>query len=252
MDKAKIAWLWLIREYEPVSVAELIKMLVEGEAKLPAELADFSYPTYLQRAGKDSVKALIDAGLVKTQSKEPYSGHAKLIRTKTLDQVQDIFSISLTNSLTRRDTSLLVDPVFGKPAEKTGDWARLFVAMPFKPELKPVYTDHILKVASALGLSCKRGDDFFTTNHIMQDVWSAIYHAELCIVDCTDRNANVFYELGMAHTLGRKTVLITQKLNDIPFDVRSYRVIEYTYTPPGMQKFEMDLTKTLQTELDNN
>jgi len=60
------------------------------------------------------------------------------------------------------------------------------------------------------------------------------------------KNPNVFYEIGIAHTLGKQTVLITQRLADIPFDLRHLRVIPYEYTPKGMQKFETSLTETLR------
>ncbi|MBK8027080.1 MAG: hypothetical protein IPK19_38265 [Chloroflexi bacterium] len=188
-------------------------------------------------------------GLIKTQNGKAYHVRSKLILTPTLGRIQDIFDISLTESLTRSHSALMVDPVFPQPKAKSPASARIFVAMPFASELKPIYTDHILKVTGQLGLTCRRGDDFFTTNHIMQDVWSAIYQSELCIVDCTGRNPNVFYELGIAHTLGRKTILIVQSLDDIPFDLKAFRVIDYLYTPPGMVEFETRLTKTLREEL---
>lgn len=249
MDKNKIAWLWLIRDHQPVSVETLIEKLTSGEIRLPVELDAFRHPSYLARSALYEINGLIDAGLVATENNQPLNLLTRLTKTAVLDRVQDIFSISLTQSLRYDDQTLMINPLFGKP-DSPGKWAQIFVAMPFKADLYPVYNDHILKVMQKLSLSCKRGDDFFTTNHIMSDVWSAIYHAKLCIVDCTERNPNVFYELGIAHTLGRKTVLITQTMDDIPFDVRSYRIIEYQYTPPGMAKFEETLTRTLQTELN--
>jgi hypothetical protein len=36
------------------------------------------------------------------------------------------------------------------------------------------------------------------------------------------------YELGVAHTLGKPTVMIAQSLEELPFDVRSYPVHEYS------------------------
>ena len=143
-----------------------------------------------------------------------------------------------------------MSPIFGEPKKDLKDvWADLFVIMPFQEELKPVYTDHILKVAKELGLSCERGDDFFSTQAIIDEIWAATYFSKLCIADCTGRNPNVFYELGIAHTVGKPVILLAQSIDDIPFDIRHRRAIIYTYTPPGMKKFEEDLQKTLQSEL---
>lgn len=48
------------------------------------------------------------------------------------------------------------------------------------------------------------------------------------IADVTGLNENVLYELGLAHALGKRTVMITQKLDDLPFDLRAYRANEYS------------------------
>jgi len=94
-----------------------------------------------------------------------------------------------------------------------------------------------------------RADDFFGARSIMSDVWLAINDAQLIIADCTGRNPNVFYEIGIAHTIGKPTILLTQTLDDIPFDLQHLRCIVYDYTPRGMKQFNEELTQTLQVEL---
>jgi hypothetical protein len=76
---------------------------------------------------------------------------------------------------------------------------------------------------------------------VVSDIWNGICNARLIIADCTNRNPNVFYEIGIAHVVGKPVVLITQKQEDAPFDIRHYRMIEYKYTPRGMQEFEFQL-----------
>ena len=44
----------------------------------------------------------------------------------------------------------------------------------FDPKLKPVYEDHIKNVATQLGVSVQRADDFFSTHTVMEDIWAAI------------------------------------------------------------------------------
>jgi hypothetical protein len=91
--------------------------------------------------------------------------------------------------------------------------------MPLCIELKPVFDDHIKPVCERLSRSVSRADDFSNAQAIMADVWGAIKNAKVIIADCTGRNPNVFYEMGIAHTLG-KQVLLSQKTEDFPFDVR--------------------------------
>jgi hypothetical protein len=118
------------------------------------------------------------------------------------------------------------------------DLSDAFIMMPFAPELKPVYEDHIRKVAAELNLRAKRGDDMFSRNSVMNDIWVALNEAKLCIADCTGRNPNVFYEIGIAHTINKPVILITQDENDVPFDLRHLRFIKYDNTPEGMCEFE--------------
>ena|ERR1044072_3623667 len=125
------------------------------------------------------------------------------------------------------------------------------MVMPFVPQLEPIFRDHVQKVAAELGLKAARGNDFFSRGSIIQDVWSGIYHAKVVVADCTKRNPNVFYEIGMAHTLGRDTILISQSLKDIPFDLRHLRHIIYEFTPEGLDLFDGMLRPTLNSIFPN-
>jgi hypothetical protein len=104
-------------------------------------------------------------------------------------------------------------------------------------------------VATELGLSIRRADDLFTAHSLMSDVWEGICGARALIADCTGRNPNVFYEIGLAHVVGKPLVLITQKSEDVPFDIAQFRYIQYDYTPPAMRVFEQRLRDTLKEAL---
>lgn len=140
-------------------------------------------------------------------------------------------------------------PLFGSPKE-TDRNVEIFVVMPFATEFQPVYQDHIRKTAIALGYSVARADDLFTNDHIMSDVWAAICSAKIVVSDCTGRNPNVFYETGIAHTVGTPVILITQRPEDIPADLRHIKYITYEYTPQGMTTFEASLQNTISTVLE--
>lgn len=126
-------------------------------------------------------------------------------------------------------------------------WPEVFVLMPFTEELRPVYEDHIKNAISKAGLEVGRADDFFRSRSIMSDVWSAINAARVIIADCTKRNPNVFYEIGLAHAVGKETILISQSVDDVPFDLQHLRFIVYEYTPRGMKAFEAALLKVVES-----
>jgi hypothetical protein len=172
----------------------------------------------------------------------------KIIVTPELAEVQHALGISLSQAASASADTISVTPYFGRPLPMD-EAIDVFVVMPFAEKLAPVYCDHIKRVAGSLSLSVKRAKDFFSAHHVMADVWRAICGAQLVIADCTGKNPNVFYEIGMAHTVGKPVILITQKREHVPFDLQDTRYITYDYTPPGMTKFEAELTQTLRTEL---
>ena len=249
-DPARVALLWIIRTYQPISADEISALLQKSPPELSRATVAFATTTYIAQDPKFALQDLFDAGLIEMEDGQPFTSSSRLVVTSRYQVLKRLFDVSLTDMVNNPRDFVRAYPLFEKPLDTANEvWARIFVAMPFHQSFPPVYVDHILKVTRELNLTCKRGDDFFHTTAIMKDVWSAIYHADLCIVDCSGTNPNVFYELGIAHTLGRPTILIAQKLDDIPFDIRHLRVIIYQYTPPGMQQFETTLRQTVQAVL---
>jgi hypothetical protein len=195
---------------------------------------------------------LIDAQLLKADDPtDRRFEHTKIGVTPLLGKIQTALRLSLT-SLASIDPyrSMTVEPLFGKPnalIEKLD----VFVLMPFKADMLPVYEDHIKPTCASLGLTVRRADDFFTASRVVEDIWKAIVSARLIVADCTDRNPNVFYEIGLAHTIGKPTILLTQREEDIPFDLRHWRYIAYQLTPRGMKEFETKLKETVQNVLSS-
>ena len=141
--------------------------------------------------------------------------------------------------------SLFVPSVFSGSRLHRSYFPDVFVLMPFYEQLRPIYDDHIKNVCESKKLTVGRADDFFSNGSIMSDIWTAIQNAKIIIADCTGRNPNVFYEIGIAHTLRKETILISQNIEDIPFDLRHLRTIIYEYNPRGMTEFEKQITKTI-------
>ncbi|MCL0095253.1 hypothetical protein M1O52_01790 [Dehalococcoidia bacterium] len=124
-----------------------------------------------------------------------------------------------------------------------------FVLMPLSQELQPVFEDHIKPVAESLRLRCLRADSIFDNRAIIEDIWVTINKARVVVADFSGKNPNVFYETGIAHTVGKEVVIITQNIEDVPFDLRHLRHIQYQITPRGMRAFEDQLRNTLITIL---
>jgi hypothetical protein len=112
--------------------------------------------------------------------------------------------------------------------------------MPFDASFALVF-ESISRAAEGAGLRCRRADNIWEHAAIIQDVVSLIDRSRIVVCDCTGRNPNVFYEAGIAHTLGRDVIIIAQNEDDIPFDLRHLRYIRYQNNIQGLY----DLTTAL-------
>jgi len=128
-----------------------------------------------------------------------------------------------------------------------------FIIMPFSVEsLNIVYEDFVRPVlVDRCHLQPERGDDVFGSNVVMDDIAESIRRANLIIADLTGRNANVFYEVGIAHALNKQVLLMTQSIEDVPFDLRHRRALVYEYSPRGCKKLEKDLFDNVQNMLQH-
>jgi hypothetical protein len=82
----------------------------------------------------------------------------------------------------------------------------------------------------------------------------ALIESPVVIADLTSRNPNVYYELGIAHSFGKKTIIICDTVESLAFDARDERAITlggtYPITAEQAEKGIADLTETLRTVLD--
>lgn len=123
-----------------------------------------------------------------------------------------------------------------------------FMIMPFNDEVAEQAYNHCIKgVCESHGLIIKKANEMFTVNPIWDDIMREIQRANVIIVDISGRNPNVFYELGIAHTLKQgQTIVITHDNYDTtPFDVAHFRILRYENTIDGVKKFESQLISTL-------
>lgn len=135
-----------------------------------------------------------------------------------------------------------------KAKEEEIDEKLCFVIMPFDEKFSPIYKK-ITKVVEDLNLKCIRSDEIYSTKPVIEDIRKSIQKARILIADLTERNPNVMYEVGFAHAINKKVILITQKLEDVPFDLRHYRCIVYKDSISGGEKLQYELRNTLKREL---
>lgn len=137
-----------------------------------------------------------------------------------------------SDSIQESPARLQIGKIFGGGEFQT-DESLCFVIMPFSSSFDLVYTSTIQESVISENLTCLRADEIHGPEVITRDIWISINKARLIVADLTGKNANVFYELGIAHALGKDVILMTQTMDDVPFDLKSIRCIVYTNSNEG-------------------
>jgi hypothetical protein len=120
-----------------------------------------------------------------------------------------------------------------------------FVIMPFSEDFQAVYWEAIKPACTKAGFEALRVDELEGVYNINQKIIEHIFESDAIIADLTNWRPNVFYELGVAHAIDNKTIMTIQKKDPVPFDVHSYRCIEYEQTATGLAKLSTSLVASL-------
>jgi hypothetical protein len=103
-----------------------------------------------------------------------------------------------------------------------------FVIMPFSSELHYFYLYLQRHIEHTHDIDCERADNRFATGPFLDKIVAQIQRADVVIADCTGSNPNVLYELGIAHALNKKTILISQDPSaQYPSDIKHFEFVRY-------------------------
>ncbi|MBI4671609.1 MAG: hypothetical protein HY741_08075 [Chloroflexi bacterium] len=125
----------------------------------------------------------------------------------------------------------------------------VFVLMPFREEHFAIYERTIKPTLESLACHVEHAKDAHTVERIVDTIYTQIARAHFIVADTTGKNPNVFYEIGYAHALGKKVILLVQDTQDIPFDISGLRHIQYK--PHALNALAMDLRATASSLLRN-
>lgn len=126
------------------------------------------------------------------------------------------------------------------PIEKN----RCFILMPFDSKFDIIY-GNIKQSLNDEGFVCNRADEIIGSKPIMNKILNEIMKSQYIIVDLSNSNPNVFYELGIAHTFkdSQNIILLKQKGEKIPFDITHLNHI--IYEPNNLKYLTSNIINTL-------
>lgn len=123
-----------------------------------------------------------------------------------------------------------------------------FVVMPFsgtatctEAQWTEIYENVFQPAFAAAGYSCERAKPMVGT--LAGSIIDRLRTARIVLADLTDRNSNVFYELGVRHCLKKGTILVAQGAHHIPSDLKGYWFVDYGTTPGAVTKFKGEIAR---------
>ncbi|MFC1822996.1 hypothetical protein ACFL9T_09840 [Thermodesulfobacteriota bacterium] len=149
-------------------------------------------------------------------------------------------------------------PVKKKPQRKKlvfGDSKICFLISPIGKEGTEVFNkfkeihEYVIKPAvknTDYDLQVIRADEIDRSGSFIKDILESLLSSFIVIADLTNQNPNVFYELGVRHSLSPRTILIAQSMEEVPSDLREYRTIVYDNTAKGLKLFSDRLKNYIQ------
>lgn len=216
----------------------LTKMVLHRERRPVSKFYTKIYPVHIDNE-------VIGFWLFLFSINNPY---AEYDLTTTLDTLSNQLRNTYRILFQRRFNAMIVNPIFQNRDTRIKEGS-VFVIMPFTQTWSNDVWEQVIKPSvNEVGMQAVRADDLYGAN-IMEDVWQSILQAAIIICDTTGRNPNVFYELGIAHTLGKKVLLLTQNIDDIPFDLQAYRHIQYSISISGGNQLKDKIKKYIKETL---
>lgn len=131
-------------------------------------------------------------------------------------------------------------------APRPSETKRVFVVMPFAPELDDLYMLGIRETCEQLGFVVERADEVEHNVAIMEVILDRIRTADVVVGEMSHSNPNVYYEVGYAHALDRPVILCSRTGNPIPFDLAAINHILYSSIVDFRDKFRRRLTAVLE------
>lgn len=116
---------------------------------------------------------------------------------------------------------------------------KLCILIPYDKKYQPI-KEAIKTVSKETGVKLSFAKKTYKNTILNINIsYSEIMSSDLVVADTSIPSPSVFYEIGLAHAIGKPVVLLSQeKTPDIPLDLRGVVYIQYAMTQKGMKQFQ--------------
>ncbi|MBY5484670.1 hypothetical protein HFO87_09315 [Rhizobium leguminosarum] len=219
-----------------VLIRRLIRDFIKGQQRSRYDDAKHEAVLSELRASYEHRIADLNREMVATRDRWEDANH--LIITGQRNQ-------RLTPSNNAVDVEGFLKPYGLDPKQIEVDADKIFVLTPFSSDERGVY-EAIKSVCTAAGFVVVRGDERRADGDILPQIIEGIISSRIVIANISSRNPNVFFELGIAMALGKPTLLLSDTLSEVPFDVQSRRIIVFKSTDELRERLTTALLQTVR------
>src|SRR6185503_906521 len=150
--------------------------------------------------------------------------------TDCSSSVEDLKLINRSYKMEENRDAFVIMPFSSTAACSAKQWTEIYENL-FKPAVEEC------------GYSCERAKS--KTGSLIKSIIEKLRTSRIVLADITDRNPNVFYELGVRHSLSKRTIILAQGVQHVPSDLRGYWFIDYETTLGGVNPFKQEISRLL-------
>jgi hypothetical protein len=164
-----------------------------------------------------------------------------------LDEGQKQITEDEIDKLLRKRQQIVVSPKAFKVRDYEVDERQVLVLIPFSKEFEDIYHFGIVSACNRAGLKTIRYDLVKYSDITNDQIYEIMLRSGLVVAELTNSNPNILYQVGIANTLGKETILIARKGSEIPFNIRNMRIVFYSQ----IKNLEMRLYEALKQYLNS-
>lgn len=130
---------------------------------------------------------------------------------------------------------------------------KCFVIMPFSATTErhteqywTKFFEYLKEVITGLDYGYEVTRSAAIPGNIVKKIIEKLSEADIVVAVLTDKNANVWYELGTRHAIRPGTILLIEAGQRLPSDIASYGTIYYDDTHAGHDQFRKDMKDALE------
>lgn len=139
-------------------------------------------------------------------------------------------------------------PIFGS-VPGAGSTGTVLLLLP-SPDGPDKSSQVIIQAAEATGLMVVLAEDVRRGKTAVRGMWTSINEARIVVADLTGPDPGVMYGLGIAHTVGKETILISPQGSEYLAGIPNTQRIEYEDSDGGRMKLQQALSEKLKDFLE--